>query len=125
MVFVLLAALLAGCGGSDNTIQNCIVANESYTTQSNLQAAAQPESLAKSNPVYVSVHIIESPKGTEYTVKWYLDDTEIKSETKATQKDTQDIIVYALDAENVAVGTLKVDIAYKNTVLFSRALPVE
>lgn len=122
---MLLMVIFIGCGGNDDTIQTCIVANESYAEKSDLEAAMQPESLTPDSAVYASIHIIESPKGMKYTVKWYLDDAEIKTETKATEKDTQDTVIYELEAKNVTAGNLKVEVLYKDTVLLTKELPVK
>lgn len=60
-----------------------------------------------------------------YTVKWYLDGSEIKSETKATQKDTQDIVVFELEEEQVIEGSLKVEVIYKDTILLTKELTIQ
>lgn len=122
---MLIMVILVGCGSSDDTIQTCIVANESYSEKSDLEAARQPESLTADSAVYASIHFIESPKGMEYTVKWYLDGTKIKTETKATQNDTEDTIIYELEAKNIAAGSLKVEVLYKDTVLLTKELSVK
>ena len=122
---MLLMVILVACGGNDNTIQTCIIANESYSKKVDLEAATQPATLTAASPVYASVHIVESPKGMEYTIKWYLNDTEIKTETKATENDQQDIVVYELEAENVVPGNLKVKVLYKDTVLITKELPIK
>jgi|APHig6443717817_1056837.scaffolds.fasta_scaffold35304_3 hypothetical protein len=122
---MLLVVILVACGGNDDTIQTCMIANESYSEKNDLEAATQPESLTTDSPTYASVHIVESPKGMEYTIKWYLDDAEIKTETKATENDRQDIIVYELEAENVVTGNLKVEVCYKDTVLITKEIPIK
>jgi hypothetical protein len=61
----------------------------------------------------------------EYTVKWYLDGTEVKSETKATVNDMQDIIVYELETEQAVEGTLKVEVIYKDTTLLTKELKIQ
>lgn len=129
-VIVLLAAVfmmavaLAGCGGNDDTIQTCIISNSSYTSQSELDSASQADTLTAKKPIYASIHFIESPKGMEYTVKWYIDGTEIKSETKATGKDVQDIVIYRLEAEQAAEGSLKIEVIYKDTILLTKELSI-
>ncbi len=116
---------LAGCGGNSNTVQRCIISNDSFTTQDSLDAASQPENLTEKENVYASVYFIESPKGMEYTVKWYLDGNEIQSETKATINDMKDIIVFKLDAEKASAGTLKVKVMYDDTMLFSKEIAIK
>ena len=104
ITILMMAVSLVGCGGNDDTIQTCIISNSSYSLQEELESANQEDALIVNEPVYASVHFVESPKGMEYTVKWYLDGTEIKSETKATEKDMQDIVVYELEAEQAAAA---------------------
>lgn len=116
---------LAGCGGNSNTVQRCIVSNDSFTTRDSLDAASQPENLTEKENVYVSVYFIEAPKGMEYTVKWYLDGNEIQSETKATINDMKDIIVFKLDAEKASAGTLEVKVMYDDTMLFSKEIEIK
>ena len=108
-----------------STIQTCIISNSSYSLQEELESANQEDALIVNEPVYASVHFVESPKGMEYTVKWYLDGTEIKSETKATEKDMQDIVVYELEAEQAAAGSLKLEVIYKDTILLTKELIIQ
>lgn len=61
----------------------------------------------------------------EYTVKWYVDGEEIKSETKAIQSDTQDILIYELEDEWVKVGSLKLEVIYKDTVLLLKEITIQ
>ncbi|HKM34246.1 MAG TPA: hypothetical protein VJY54_05845 [Lachnospiraceae bacterium] len=125
LILLSLVLLLSGCVGNDDTIQTYVIANESYLVQDDLEAADQPEFLNAGKTVYASIHFIESPQGMEYGVKWYLNDAEIKRETKATQKDLQDIIVYELEAENVVAGTLKLEVSYKDMVLLNKQISIQ
>lgn len=125
ITILMMAVSLVGCGGNDDTIQTCIISNSSYSLQEELESANQEDALIVNEPVYASVHLVESPKGMEYTVKWYLDGTEIKSETKATEKDMQDIVVYELEAEQAAAGSLKLEVIYKDTILFTKELIIQ
>lgn len=122
---LIIAVILTGCGGNDDTIQGCIISNTSYTSQKELDLASQPDNLIAEEKVYASIHFIESPKGMKYTAKWYLDGTEIKIETKKTVNDVQDVVVYELDAEQALVGTLKLELIYKDTVLLTKELKIQ
>lgn len=117
-IFIVVATL-TGCNGNDNTVQTYIVSNTSYDSQDELESATQTDTLTVDEPIYTSIHFVESPKGMEYTVKWYLDGTEIKTETKATVNDTQDVVAYELDGEQAVEGTLKIEIIYKDTTLLT------
>ena len=125
ITILMMAVSLVGCGGNYDTIQTCIISNSSYSLQEELESANQEDALIVNEPVYASVHFVESPKGMEYTVKWYLDGTEIKSETKATEKDMQDIVVYELEAEQAAAGSLKLEVIYKDTILLTKELIIQ
>ncbi len=122
---LMMVVSLVGCSGNDDTIQNCIISNSSYSSQDELESANQEDALTANKPIYASVHFVESPKGMEYTVKWYLDDIEIKSETKATEKDMQDIVIYELEAEQAIAGSLKLEVIYKDTILLTKELTVQ
>ena len=125
ITILMMAVSLVGCGGNDDTIQTCIISNSSYSLQEELESANQEDALIVNEPVYASVHFVESPKGMEYTVKWYLDGTEIKSETKATEKDMQDIVMYELEAEQAVAGSLKLEVIYKDTILLTKELIIQ
>ncbi len=125
VVIVVMAVALAGCDGNDDTIQSCIISNTSYSSQEALESASQPDQLTANEPIYASIHFIETPKGMEYTVKWYLDGTEIESESKETINDVQDVVIYELDAKLVTAGTLKVEVIYEDTVLLTKELKIQ
>ena len=61
----------------------------------------------------------------EYTANWYLDGTEIKTDVQETTTDMAGVIVYSLEADQVAVGTLKFEITYNDDILCSLELIVE
>jgi len=122
---VIITITLVGCSEYNNTIQSCIVANTSYTSQNELESVTQTDTLTAGQPIFASIHFIESPKGMKYTVKWYLDETEIISDTKATEKNAQDIVVYELKAEHAITGTLKLEVIFNDTVLLSKELEIK
>ncbi len=125
VMMVVVAFILAGCDGITNTVGTCIVSGEQYTEKAALKSAEQPESVKAGQEVYASVRFIESPLGMEYTGKWYMDNTEVKTETKETTKDKTDIIIYVLEADNVNEGILRFEITYGDDVLFSKELSVQ
>lgn len=120
-----MSVLLVGCGGNDNTIQTCIISNSGYYTQEELESVQQEKMITANEPIYTSIHFVESPKGMEYTVKWYIDGNEIKSETKATEKDIQDIVVFELEKTQATAGSLKVEVIYKETILITKELAIQ
>ncbi len=123
LILSVFAVFLAGCGKS-NTVSGYVVSNESYTDKESLEAVKQPDQLAAGKDVYASVYFIESPKGMEYTAKWYLDGNEIKNETKSMATDKHGVIVFSLEGEKAPAGTLKLEISYKDEVLSTREITV-
>lgn len=124
LIAVLLTALMAGCG-QVNTVESFVVSNSPYEQKAAIEDATQPEKVSVNEAVYASVYFIESPKGMDYTAKWYLDDTEIKTDTQETTTDMAGVIVYSLEADKVTAGTLKFEITYDGDILCSKELIVE
>ncbi|WP_167958483.1 hypothetical protein [Anaerosporobacter faecicola] len=123
-VILIVATFLRLCGNQD-TIQACVIANQGYESQKELENAKEEENLEEGNAIFASIFFVESPKGVEYTVKWYRNDEEIKAETKATKKDQKDILVYELEADQVTKGTIKIEIRYKDTVLLTKKCNIQ
>jgi hypothetical protein len=61
----------------------------------------------------------------EYTARWTVDGSEIKSETKAMETDKQGMIVFALETENVETGAVVCEILHGDDILLSRELSVQ
>jgi len=125
LIVTLGVLLLCLTGCDDSPIQDFVVSGTGYTTQEEIDKVVQSEMLSANEAVFATVSLIESPKGMEYTVNWYIDGSLILSETKATVNNQRDIVVYELVAENVTPGLLKVEIVYRDTVLATRELTVE
>ena len=120
---ILLAAFLTGCG-QKNTVEAFVVSTVQYTEKADIESATQPEQVEVGVDIYASVYFIESPEGMEYTGKWYIDGTEIKSDSQKTTMDKCGAIVLVLEADSVTVGTLKFEVVYNDDVLCSRELNV-
>lgn len=117
-------ALMAGCG-QQNTVESFVVSNSPLEEKADIEDATQPEKVSENETVYASVYFIESPKGMEYTAKWYLDDTQIKTDVQKTTTDMAGVMVYSLEADQVAAGTLKFEVTYNDDILCSQELIVE
>jgi len=127
-VFLLVLAtvftvILAGCAGS-NTVAGFIVSDRQYTDISDLESAKQPEQLTAGKDIYASVYFIESPKGMEYTAKWFINGNEAKTETQKQLTDRKGIIIFSLEGDKAAAGTLKFEISYEGDVLASTELVI-
>jgi len=125
VVFSLLITTLTGCGGSTNTVETGVLSNEQYTDKADLESAVQPEDFEVGQDIYASVRFIESPLGMEYTSKWYIDDTEVKTEIKEMITDKSGIIIFTLEADKVTAGTVRFEIVHGDDVLFSKELSVQ
>ena len=44
-IAILLLSVLTGCGGTDDTMQTCIISDVSYSSERELEAAEQPDTL--------------------------------------------------------------------------------
>ena len=118
-------ATLTDCIDNSNTVETCVVSNEQYNDKTELESAGQPESFAAGRDIYASVRFIESPLGMEYTGKWFINDTEVKTETKAMVTNRCGIIIFSLEADKVMAGKIRFEILYNDTVLFSKELSVK
>lgn len=61
----------------------------------------------------------------EYEVKWYLEDEIIYSETKAIVQDKHDILVYTLETDTLTEGTLKLEVVYKDKVIYTKEVKLQ
>lgn len=113
---------LVGCSSMDNTVQRCIIANSRYDSLEAIKTAAQPAMLTSHEKIFANIHFIESPKGTQYSVKWFLNEVEVGEEMKETQNDRQDLLIFELEAENALPGRLKLEVRYHETVLQSQEI---
>lgn len=114
---------LVGCGES-NTVSRYIISDRQYTEKSDLERADQPEQLTVGKDVYASVYFIESPKGMEYTVKWFVNGNEVKTDKQKMPSDREGMIVFALEGDKVIAGTLKIEISFGGDILASRELVI-
>lgn len=121
---VVMAAVLTGCGQM-NTVEGLIVTDEPFTEREDIEKAKQPEEVSAGKDIYGSVYFIESPKGMEYTGKWYVNGEEVKSDAKETTTDMCGSVVYKLEKDRVKEGTLKFEVIYKDQVISSRELTVK
>lgn len=120
MVFSLT---LAGCGEPD-TVSHYIISEKQYTEKADLDRAAQPEQLTAGKNIYASVFFIESPKGMEYTAKWFINGNEVRTDNKKMPDDKRGVIVFFLEGNKVTAGTLKFEVSYNSDVLCSKELTV-
>lgn len=124
IIVLIISILLIGCNKNSSIIQTCIISNNSYHTQEELESAQQKTVLAANESIYTSIHVIESPKGMKYNIKWYINGEKVKDETKATKKDMQDILVFKLEKTQLLSGRLKIEIYYDDTILAKKEVIV-
>lgn len=116
--------MLTGCGES-TPIEGMVISNEPYVSAAEIESAEQLTELSVGEPVYGSVSFIESPKGMKYQAIWLLNDNEIKTDEKAMETDKRGELVFPLEAERVAAGTLKLQILYKDEVLAEKEILIK
>ena len=120
MAVLMITVSLAGCGQT-NTVEGLVVSNELFMEKDDIEG----EQVSVGEDVYACVYFIESPKGMEYTGKWYIDDEEVKSDPQETTTDMSGAIVYRLEADSVKEGILKFEVVYNNEILSSKELIVK
>lgn len=113
--------MLTGCGES-SPIEGMVISNEPYVSAAEIENAEQLAELGAGEAIYGSVSFIESPKGMKYQAKWLLDDQEIRTDEKAMETDKRGELVFPLEAERVAEGTVKLQILYKDEVLAEKEI---
>lgn len=123
VIITFFTLMLAGCRES-NTVSNYIISDVQYTEKADLESAVHPEQLKAGKDVFASVYFIESPKGMEYTAKWYMDGNEVKTDNQKMPTDKHGIIVFLLEGDKTTAGTLKFEVSYGSDVLASREIIV-
>jgi len=121
VLITLFILVFVGCGES-NTVASFIVSERQYAERSSLESAKQPEQLTAGKTIYASVYFIESPKGMEYTAKWFIDGNEVKTDKQKMPTDRKGIIIFSLEEDKVTAGTLKFQISYNSYILASKEL---
>ena len=120
----MIIIFLTGCGQL-NTVESLVVSNEPYAAKEDIEDAVQPEQVSAGTDIYASIYFIESPKGMEYTGKWYLNGEEIKSDTQETITDKSGAVIYRLEADDVKKGSLQFEVFYNNELLISTEITVK
>ena len=123
ILIIVFAHVLAGCGES-NTISSYIVSDQQYKDRIDLENAKQPEQLKEGKNVYASVYFIESPKGMEYTAKWFINGNEVKTDTQRMTSDKRGVIIFSLEGDQIITGTLKLEVSYDGVTLASKEIVI-
>ncbi|MBU4438978.1 MAG: hypothetical protein L6276_09160 [Acetobacterium sp.] len=118
-ICIIMLFMLSGCGES-TPIEGIVISNEPYVSAAEIENAEQLTELSVGVPIYGSISFIESPLGMKYQAKWLLNDQEIKTDEKAMATDKRGELVFPLEADKIAAGTLKLQILYKDEVLVER-----
>ncbi|HEX3075428.1 MAG TPA: hypothetical protein VHQ24_01015 [Lachnospiraceae bacterium] len=125
VIFILsLSMFLIGCS-EKNTVQKLIISTTQYANEDSLDDVSQPDTVSADQSLYASISFMESPKGMEYTGKWYIDGKMIKTETKSIETDQHGVIVFTLDSNQVTTGTLRFEVTYKDTLLSYKELTIQ
>lgn len=121
---IAIIMIVTGCG-NNNTVESMVISTSQYEKKKDIEAAESITTISESQSLYVSVYLIESPKGMEYTGTWYLDDELIKTETKSMQDDMCGSMLFELKADSVTKGTIRFDLKSHDDVLASKTVTVE
>lgn len=124
VLIAFIAIAFTGCADS-NTVSGCIVSDRKYTDRNSLDSAIQPERLKAGLDVYASVYFIESPKGMEYTAKWFINGNEVKADTQKMPTDRKGLTVFSLEGDLVIAGALRFEVSYDGELLVSRELFID
>ncbi|MDK2935532.1 MAG: hypothetical protein PWP62_540 [Eubacteriaceae bacterium] len=123
-ICMIMLLVLTGCGES-TPIEGMVISNEPYVSATEIEKTEQPEELSVGAAVYGSVSFIESPKGMKYQAKWLLNDQEIKTDEKAMETDKRGELIFPLEADKTTMGTLKLQILYKDEVLAEKEVLIK
>ncbi len=123
LLMCFVGSLLTGCGNS-TPIQKCVIATEKFDSQETIDQAEVSEELAAGEALYASIDIIESLKGMKYTVKWFLEDQEIKTEEKEITESPRCLLIYELEKEKVQKGKWKIQIFHRDTLLMEQEITI-
>ena len=120
IIMMFLITTFMGCLVKMNTVETCVLSNLKYIDKAELEKAKQPERFDAGREIYASVYFIESPLGMEYNSKWFLNDKEIKNETKAMTANKHGIINFSLEAEKVIAGKIRFEIRHRDEMIYSK-----
>jgi hypothetical protein len=123
MVLVISAVSLTGCESS--SVSRVVVGNSMISEIDILSKAEQPKSIENGKNVYANIYFIESPSGTEYTVRWIRDGAVVKEETKKMVTDKKGILNYLLEPEYAQRGGYILEVYHKGKKIYEHKFTID
>jgi len=81
--------------------------------------------IPENNDLYVTVHFVECPQGSEYTGKWIKSGIVIHEENRTLPTWPEGVISYMLDGPSVVKGTYTFELYNGNGKIFEKTFSVE
>lgn len=75
--------------------------------------------------LYLTIHFVECPKGSEFTGKWLMEEKLIKEEKGTLTTDAEGVISYLLDGSSVVKGQYVFELYDGDRKLFEKEFFVE
>jgi len=75
--------------------------------------------------LYITIYLIECPKGSEFTIKWLKDGKVIKDEIGILSTEATGVISYMLDESSVVKGIYGIEIYDGDKRIFDKEFSVE
>ncbi|SFR96889.1 hypothetical protein [Anaeromicropila populeti] len=82
-------------------------------------------SIPESENLYATIHIVECPKGSEFTGKWLKDDEVIKEDVVTLATDSEGVVTCMLDGDNVTKGSYSFELYEGDRKILEKTFSVE
>lgn len=82
-------------------------------------------SVPKEKDLYALIHVVECPKGSEFTGKWIKDGKEIKTDTARLTTEREGVLSYLLDANEIEAGNYSFLLYNGDTKILEQAFSVK
>lgn len=82
-------------------------------------------SIPESENFYSTIHIVECPKGSEFTGKWLKHDEVIKEDVVTLTTDSEGVVSFMLDGDNVSRGGYSFELYEGDRKIFEKTFSVE
>lgn len=125
ILFVIVAGFIYFAVSRDNTVvQDLVISNEKCEDADSIDDMEEPDSYTAGKELYANIYFIESPKGTEYTLKWYRNDTEVYSSKLEMQEDRKGLLIFNIEGSIVTEGSWKIEVINRDKVVYTKEFTV-
>ena len=111
--------------GHSSVVMHSVVDTKEYTNRAEIEKAEEKTAFETGADLFISVDFIESPKGTEYEVRWVSGDTVVETVKKKMVEDRRGVLTFLLPADKVLPGTYEVQIRTRGKVIESTTFTVQ